>query len=525
MSYDLLITGGTIMPGDAPAFPGDVAVAGGVITAIEPHLDRSQARQVIDAAGHWVCPGFIDCHAHTALEPFQRPELAPKVAQGFTTEVIHPDGLAPAPVRPEQRAERQRYLRGLEGEGPAVWQWTTLEEYLAALHNTRPATTLVPSIGHNAIREYVMGPGSRQAVGGDLAAMQRQIAIGAEIGARLFSLGLIYPPGVYADTDELTALAKTAAQHHLPLAPHIRDEGRGVLAAVEEMIGVCRAAGASLHLSHLKVVGPTPPVEALLALIDRASRDIDLTFDHYPYRAGSTLLSTILPAWALADGSARLAQRLRNPRDRQRMKQEILEGSEPWESTYRVCGPENIVLADVDGQPAVAGLSLESLGGLRGCDPIDAALDVLVEADLQVTMLDFYATEQAVRTIFTHPRALVGTDGIFATRPHPRLYGTAARALGRYAIETHLISPEEAIARLTARAADRLNLKDRGRLARGLRADLVILNPTQYRDTATFEDPWHYPSGVAYVYAAGQAVWSQGRHTGARPGGVLGFGG
>jgi N-acyl-D-amino-acid deacylase len=522
MSYDLLIVHGTIMPGDGPGFSGDVAVKGGRIAAIAPHISPNHARQVVDAGGHWVCPGFIDCHAHSALQSFQRPDLAPKVAQGFTTEVIHPDGLAPAPVRPEQRAERQRYLAGLEGLGPPVWTWTTQEEYLTALERTRPVTSLVPSVGHNAIREYVMGTTDRRPDSTDIRAMQREIAIGAELGARFFSLGLIYPPGVYADTDELIALAKTAAQHHLPLAPHIRDEGRGVLTAIQEMAAVCRASGASLHLSHLKVVGGTPSVEELLALIDALGEDVDLTFDQYPYRAGNTLLSTIVPPWALNGGSDALLARLQDGDARQLMARDIRRGADGWESIYTACGSDNIVLADVAGHPELGGLSLTDLGRQQGCDPLDSALDLLLESHLHVTMLDFYATEDVVRTIFQHPRALVGTDGIFSARPHPRLYGTAARVLGRYAIAERLVTAEEALFRLTAGAADRLNLPDRGRVKTGLRADLVILNPTQFRDTATFENPCQYPPGLAQVFIHGEAVWENGRPTGARPGGVCG---
>ncbi len=524
LQCDILIHGGTIMPGDAEGFVGDIAITGDRISAIGPQLARGSAARLLDATGLWVCPGFIDLHAHSALEPFARPNLSAKVAQGFTTEVIHPDGLAPAPVHPTQRANRQLYLQGLEGPGPVEWSWTTLEEFLRALHDCHPVTTLVPSIGHNAIRDYVMGSDNRRPSPAEISVMQREIRIAAELGARMFSLGLIYLPGVYAETAELTALAEEAQRCDLPLMPHIRNEATHVLDAVNEMVAVCQQTGASLHLSHLKVVGRVPPVEPLLELIDRASHEIDLTFDQYPYGAGSTLLTAILPPWALGGGPIAILDRLNDTEIRSHVVRDITQGLPGWENLYQACGPDNIVIAQSSADSeAVVGRSLADIARDRHDSPLDVALTLLQQAQVNVTMVDHYATEDTVRQIFRHPRALVGTDGIFGTQPHPRLYGTAARVLGRYAIREHLITPTEAINRLTAGAADRLRLPDRGRLRKGLRADLVILDPNRFIDTATYKEPHQYPSGVAHVLIAGQEVWKDGQPTGARPGGVLGF--
>jgi N-acyl-D-amino-acid deacylase len=522
VAFDVLIKGARVFPGDGPALHADVGIAGDRIAAFEHSLPATNTAEVIDAAGMMLCPGFIDMHAHTALEPFRDPRLEPKVAQGFTTEVINPDGLAPAPVVEDSREERQAYLRPLEGPGPERWGWTTFSEYLEALEGTRPATTLVPSIGHNAVRDRVMGGADRRPEREEIRAMREEVRLGLEAGARTFSFGLIYMPGAFSETGELVELAEEAAPFGAPLVPHVRTEADGVLGAVGEMIEVSRRSGAPLHLSHLKVIGNPELVESLLALIDRASADVDITFDQYPYGAGSTVLSSLLPPWAHAGGPSEALRRLDDSRQREAMARDVEKGLPDWDNSYGACGPANIVIVHAPvAKAGVVGKSLAEIGEERGCDPFVAALDLLKESRLDVAMINHYATEEAVRTVFRHPLQLVGSDGIFGDRPHPRLYGTAARALGRYALKEKLIPVEEAVARLTSRAAERIGLTDRGRIREGLRADLVLLDPERFIDTATYDDPKQVPPGVERVFVAGRTVWAGSGHTGELPGGVV----
>lgn len=521
MDFDHIIRHAQVFPGDAPPRSVDVGIRDRRIAAVHPSLRGATAREVTDAWGLMLCPGFIDMHAHSALEPFRNPGLDPKIAQGFTTEVINPDGLAPAPVEPDRRAERRAYLSGLEGPGPDTWTWTTVADYLDCLAATRPATTLVPSVGHNAVRESVMGGVNRQPTVDELRAMCRAVREAIQAGARTLSFGLMYLPGVFADTQELIALAREASRAGVPLVAHVRNEGAGVLGAVGEMIEVAQRSGAPLHVSHLKVVGHPHLVSPLLDLFDRASAGMDLSFDQYPYAAGSTLLSAVLPAWAQEGGPSHTLLRLHDPVLRQRIALDIQQGLPGWENLLRTCGPENICIAHAAARCAdTIGKSLAQIAEEQQCDPLTAALNLLLETRLDAVMVDHYTTESVVRTIFRHPLALVGSDGIFGRHPHPRLYGTAPRALGRYALRENLISVEEAVARLTARAADRLGLRDRGRIAEGLRADLVLLDPTRYIDTATYDAPTSLPDGVVRVIVAGETVWLNGAPTGARPGGV-----
>ncbi len=521
MDFDVLIRGAEVFSGEGPGRRTDVGIVSGRIEAVGDDLPIEQAGEVVEAKDLMLCPGFIDMHAHSALQPFQRPELAPKIAQGFTTEVINPDGLAPAPVAPGCWRDRRAYLQALEGPGPEKWTWQSLAEYLSVLEKAGSATTLVPSIGHNAVRDRVMGGADRAPTPQEVAAMRAEVRDGLEAGARTLSFGLIYLPGAFAGTPELIELAKEAASFGAPLVPHVRNEASGVLEAVDEMIDVARRSDAPLHLSHLKVVGNEDLVEPLLERIDRAAEEIDLTFDQYPYGAGSTVLSALLPAWAQAGGPPGTLARLRDRDQRAAIVRDIQSGLSGWENIYGSVGPENVVIVQAAGdRSSDIGKTLAQIGQERKVDPLDAALDLLNETGLDAAMIDHYATEETVRTIFRHPRALVGSDGIFGPRPHPRLYGTAARVLGRYAIRERLIPVEDAIARLTSRAADRLRLSDRGRIKEGLRADLVLLDPTRYIDTATYAAPQQFPDGMVQVYVAGKAVWKNGAPTGALPGGV-----
>ena len=522
MSFDLVVRGATVYPGTGAPSIADVAVEDGRVAAVAPSLAEADAAATVDGRGLLLCPGFVDMHAHSALRSLDLPLLEPKIAQGFTTELINPDGLAPAPVAPGRRAERRAYLRGLEGSGPAEWSWSTFSEYLDALAASGPATTLVPSIGHNAVRDVVMGGDRRAPSRAELRRMQDEVRLGLEAGARTLSFGLLYLPGAYAETDELVALAEVAAEFGAPLVPHVRNEGTGVLEAVGEMIDVSRRSGAPLHVSHLKSAADEALIEPLLELLDDAARDIAVTHDQYPYGAGSTVLVALLPAWAQEGGASGTLARLVSSAERARIARDLERGIPGWENWLAMVGPANVVITNAAApNEDAAGKTLAELAADRGGDPIEVVFDLLVESELDVTMLQHYASEDAVRRIAAHRLHLVGSDAIFGAKPHPRLYGTAARFLGRFAMREGLVPVEEAVSRLTARAADRLALRDRGRIEAGLRADLVLLDPERFLDTATYAEPQRHPDGVVAVWVAGRAVWQDGAATGERPGGVV----
>ena len=320
----LVVRGATVFPGEGEAAAVDVGIADGTIVAVGGEL----AGEVVEAHGLWLCPGFIDVHAHTALRSYDDPLLVEVVSQGVTTQVICPDGLAPAPVAPGRWAERRDYLRALEGPGPEEWPWTTFAEYLEALERTRPAISLVPSVGHGAARDTVIGGERRAPAPAELEAMRREVRAGFEAGATNLSFGLVYLPGAHADTDELVAVAEVAAEFGRPIVPHIRNEGDGLLAAVDEMLEVSRRSGASLHLSHLKSFADERLIEPLLEKVEAAG----LSFDQYPYGAGCTLLASLLPAWAQEGGAAATLARLRDPQALARIAHDVEHGLDGWEN-------------------------------------------------------------------------------------------------------------------------------------------------------------------------------------------------
>jgi N-acyl-D-amino-acid deacylase len=250
--------------------------------------------------------------------------------------------------------------------------------------------------------------------------------------------------------------------------------------------------------------------------------DVDLTFDQYPYGAGTSMLAQILPPWAQDGGPAAILGRLGAAAERRAIAHDVARGLPGWENLYGNLGPDSFVIARA-GPPREGdtGKTLARLGDERGTDPLGAALELLLDTRLDVTTIEHYAEEETVREIFQHPLALVGSDAIFSTRPHPRLHGTAARVLGRYALREGLIPVQDAVARLTSRPAGRLGLRDRGAIREGLRADLVLVDPGRFVDTATYDDPIRYPEGVVRVVVGGRTVWDQRGPTGETPGGVV----
>lgn len=320
----------------------------------------------------------------------------------------------------------------------------------------------------------------------------------------------------------MTAVCREAAPHGAPVAVHVRNEADGVLAAVDEMIRATRAAGAPLHLSHLKVLGHPRLVEPLLQRIDAASREQPISFDQYPYGAGSTSMAALLPPWAQAGDASEIVARLRDPADRAHLRRDVRDGIDGWENSLANLGPDAITLANASGDRAGdVGRTLAELAAEADADPVDVLCELLVDTGVDATMVHRYASEDAVRAILRHPLHTVGSDGIFGARPHPRLYGSAARFLGRYVLRERLLPLSEGVARLTSTPARLLGLRDRGRVAPGLRADLVLLDPSRFVDRATYDAPAQVPDGVEGVWVAGRLAWDGRRLGPERAGGVV----
>jgi len=516
--YDLLLRQGRVVDGSgAPAFRADLAVQAGRIAAIGD-LSAATAGREIDASKLVVAPGFIDIHTHADLALLARPRHEPKIMQGVTTEVFSNCGLGFAPVSPEARAIQREYLLGLFGDDAGVaWDWETVAEFLD-LYRGRIATNAAYLIPHGAVRVTAMGMADRAADSGELRRMVSLTEQSMEEGARGLSTGLWYSPMSYAAPEENVALCRAVAEHGGFFAIHMRDYGDEIGPALDESMRLSAESGAPLQVSHLQLGGRRNWGRAaeMLTLI-QAGRDrgLDITFDSYPYTAGSTLVQAILPTWATVGGPGRLLERLADADSRDRLIAALNADEREW-NTIILCGAHSAVNRPYEG------LAFDAIAADRGLSVGEFIVALLREDELRACFIAHAGDERDLRAFLSSGLHMIGSDGLHLTgKTHPRLYGCFPRFLARYVREQKLISLEEAVRRMTGAPAERMGFPDRGRLAVGMAADLTLFDPDTVRDVATFEDPLRFPEGIPYVVVNGVLVKDQGQHTGALPGQVL----
>ncbi|RJP14346.1 MAG: D-aminoacylase [Candidatus Abyssobacteria bacterium SURF_5] len=518
---DFILKGGQVFDGAGnPSTLMDIGISGKKIKRMGA-LAGAAARETIDCAGLAVCPGFIDMHSHSDLMIFVEPEATAKVMQGVTTEVLGQDGQSVAPIKDEHKADWRRHLSGLLGDAGVEWDWNSFGEYLSALEKVRPATNLVSLVPHGSLRLWVMGMANRKASAEELKQMKLLLRESLEDGAAGMSTGLIYPPCPYADLTELAELCNVLKERGKFFVVHVRNEDSAVMESMEEMFEVARLSGAPVHISHLKVAGKPQHGRAgeLLEKINRArSEGLEITFDQYPYTAGSTMLFALLPEWLQDGGSERMVERLKEPQVRQRIVEEMAA-----RTSSSGVAPSDIRVSAVatEKNKHLEGKNLFELAEAVDEPFIDAICDLLIEEQLAVSMIIFVSDEADVRTIMRHPAQIVCTDGLLGGRPHPRVYGAFPRILGRYCRDEKLLTLAEAIRKMTSAPAHRLGLSGRGLLREGYHADVVVFNPDTIIDTATYEEPRQAPIGIEHVFINGKHAVAAGKQTGSRSGKVL----
>lgn len=522
----LLIRGGLLLDGSGrPGRVGDVLVVGDRIAEVGDRLDATGARR-IDAAGLAVAPGFIDMHAHSDLAVLDDPLNLPAVTQGVTTQVVGQDGLSYAPASEQTLGVLREQLAGWNGPRGPEAGWADVAGYLAEVDRRGTAANVAYLVPHGTVRLNVVGPDDRPATPAELAAMRAHVDRGMRDGAFGLSAGLSYAPGMFADTAELVALCEVVAARGGYFAPHQRSYGAGALEGYAEMIEIARRSGCALHLTHATMNFGLNRARAgeLLALIDAALADgVDITLDSYPYLAGSTTLSALLPGWAAAGGPDATVRRLQDRADRARIVHELdVAGSDgahglpvDW-SAVEVSGVRDPALGNRVGR------TIADLAAAEGRPPAELALDLLVADRLGTGILQHVGDEDNVRTVIRHPRHTGGSDGILVgDKPHPRAWGTFPRYLGRYVREEGVLTLEDAIVHLSSRPAARLGLTDRGRIAPGMVADLVLFDPETVTDRATFAEPRRQAAGLPWVLVAGVPAVADGLRTEVAPGRAL----
>ncbi len=523
--FDWVIRGAQLHDGTgAPAQEADIGIAGGRIIEIARRLSGAN---VLEAKGLAAAPGFIDTHSHSDLKVLSTPSLEPKVKQGITLELFGQDGISIAPVKEADVPRRRRQLSGLLTDPPLDWAWRSVADYLDAVEKAGPALDVAYLVPHGAVRESVIGLDDRKATDAELAAMQELLARSLDEGAWGLSTGLIYPPCCYSDTRELVALCEVAAARQLPIVVHLRSESDRLLQALEEMFDVGRRSGVHVHLSHFKIAGRNnwPKLDKVIAAVEAATQQgVKVTADQYPYIAGSTMMGAILPPWVHSGGVEQTLLRLADLEARKKIREQMLDPNEvEWDNFWKWSGPGGILIADVPSgrRPELVGKSVEQAAAISGADPVTFALDLLLSERMGVAMVSFSQSEEVVARLMQLPYVNACTDGLLGGRPHPRAFGTYPRILGRFVREKKTLTLEAAVRKLSGLAADTFGFTDHGYLKPGQRANVVLFDPDQVVDTATFEQPLQFPKGLPHVMVGGQFAVRDGELTGVRKGQVV----
>ncbi|SKA72332.1 N-acyl-D-amino-acid deacylase family protein [Desulfobaculum bizertense] len=512
----------------APAFQGCVLTEGErILDVIHGDTVEGNFDSVIDAKGQVVCPGFIDSHSHSDLLLFRDKTVPAKVRQGVTTELLGQDGISAAPMPREYESPWRKNLAGLDGDVEELdWSYETTDGYLSLLEKNGSTPNEAYLVPHGNVRMEVLGLDNVKGTDDDLKRMQDVLRRDLEAGGAGLSTGLIYMPCAYSDTREMIALCKAAAEFDRPLVIHQRSEADTILESMEEVITMGRESGVKVHFSHFKVCGKNnaDKYEKVLALLDKCKEEgIRVSFDQYPYVAGSTMLGVILPPWAHDGGTDRLLERLGDRDARRRMVQDIEKGIQGWDNFVQFAGLDGIFVTDVKSErnQDCIGKNLVELGELRGKDPYEATFDLLLQEDNAVGMVDFYGLEEHVEGFMRRPEMNVCTDGLLGGKPHPRVFGAFPRVLGRYVRERKALSLEDAVHKMTGRTASVFSFEGRGVLAPGNFADIVVFDPDTIEDKGTFTDPCQYPVGISHVLINGEHVVENGEQRDTAPGKVI----
>ena len=528
--YDLVIRNGTIYDGSgSPGVVGDVAINGDAITAIGD-LGKTTGTTEIDVEGLAVAPGFINmmCWANESL--IEDGHSQSDIRQGVTLEVLGEGGS----MGPLNEAMKEQMAR-LQGDIKYDVEWTTLDEYLVFLEKRGVSPNVASFVGAETPREYVIGHEDRPPTPEELDEMRGIVRTAMEDGALGVASALIYPPGSFAETDEMIALAEVAAEYDGIYISHVRDEGARLLEAIGELIEIARAAEIRAEIYHLKASGHAnwPLFPEAVAMIEHARAEgLHITADIYTYPAGATGLNATMPPWVQEGGFEASLVRMADPALRKRIVREMNEESGSWENMFHGAGtPDNILLVGFKNEDLkpLTGKTLAEVAEMRGTPPEETIMDLILEDRSRIGTVYFSQSEDVVRHAITLPwvsfcsdAASLAPEGVFLKRnPHPRAYGSFARLLGRYVRDEQLIPLEDAIRKLAALPADNLKIDRRGMLKEGYFADVVVFDPSAIQDHATFVEPHQFATGVAHVFVNGVQVLEDGEHTGATPGRVV----
>lgn len=523
--FDTVVRRGLLIDGVHPPGTADLGISDGRIVAIGD-LSGLEAGEVIDAQGMVVSPGFIDVHTHGDLLPFGAEPGALELAairQGVTTQIVGNCGFSVFAYESAPQDALRQHVANLLGDGTRVWP--TVAQYAEDSVDAGLIMNSAALVGHGSVRACLLAETAMRAEDiGD--ALQRHIAAAVQAGVVGLSSGLVYAPGVYAETEELIAACRALRSHGLPYVTHVRGETDRIIDSISEAIRIASNARVPLHVSHHKVAGVRNWGKSLqtLAMLEGAVEDgVDVTVDVYPYTAASTSFHSLLPGWAQAGGFKGLLDLVGRPDVRDRLRREIAQGGDRrWENMAGAAGWEGVRIARLPGASDWEGLTVAELAARQNRDPLDAILDLQVLSGESITVVLDVLSDDDVSRVLASPISMIGSDGIpLPGKPHPRWAGSFARVLGRYTRDLGVLDLSTAVRKMAAMPAARFKLADRGILTPGAVADIVVFDPVGVEDMATFKHPLERPRGIEMVMVAGSVTMRQGEFTGCRAGTFL----
>jgi N-acyl-D-amino-acid deacylase len=528
--FDLLVRNGTVFDGSgSPGRRADVGIRGDRIAAVGD-LASARARTIVDASGRAVAPGFINMLSWSTESLLVDGRSQGEIRQGVTTQIFG-EGSSMGPLNPAMKTRMVEQMGDLKFE----ITWTTLSEYLRELERRGVSQNVASFLGATTVREHVIGLEDRKPTPAELDAMRAIVRREMEAGALGIGSSLIYAPAFYATTEELIELCKVAAQHRGKYISHMRSEGNRLIEAVEELLRIARDAKIPAEIYHLKAAGEKnwPKLARVIEMVEAARRGgLKITADMYTYPAGATGLDASMPPWVLDGGYDAAYKRLRDPETRKKIAAAIRAPSGDWENLYLAAGSaERVLLVEFKSEALkpLTGRTLAAVAKMRGEDPVDTIMNLVLEDRSRVGTVYFMMSEENLRKQIRLPWMSFGSDAAsMAPEPpftrssaHPRAYGNFARLLGRYVRDEQVITLADAVHRLSGLPATNLELQNRGFLKAGMFADVVVFDPRTIADTATFEKPHQFAVGVRDVIVNGVQVLANGEHTGATPGRAL----
>ncbi|MGI8481871.1 MAG: N-acyl-D-amino-acid deacylase family protein [Chthoniobacterales bacterium] len=525
--FDVVIKGGAVYDGSgAPARHADVAVRGDRIVGVGD-FTNAESKAVIDAKGLAVAPGFINMLSWSTFSLIEDGRSQSEIRQGVTTEIMG-EGESMGPLNDAMK----RRIVDQQTDIKYEIKWTTLAEYLHYLQERGITTNIASFVGATTIREFVIGLEDKSPTREQLDQMRDLVRREMEAGALGIGSSLIYPPAFFAKTEELIELCKIAAKYQGKYISHMRSEGNRLVEAVEELLRISHEANIPAEIYHLKAAGQQnwPKMDRVLAMVEDArKKGQKITADMYTYPAAGTGLDACLPPWAEDGGYDALWKRLQDPTTRQKIAAAVRMATNDWENLYLAAGsPDRILLSGFKSEKLkpLTGKSLAEVAKMRGKDPVETIMDLLLEDRSRIDTIYFLMSEENIKKQIARPWISFGSDeasqapeGLFLkSNCHPRAYGNFSRLLGKYVREEKVIPLEEAVKRLSGLPATNLGLEGRGFLKEGMFADVVVFDPATIADRATFEMPHQYAVGVKHVFVNGVQVLKDGEHTGAKPG-------